>query len=168
MQLFKMAQLGGFLSFGLSPLLNPEKLIEKMGEKLLENKETIISNVDECDKLLKFMTDHGIMLTINKIKVIKFLENRIILLKGATEKIINKKVRLLDNFFNRLMRVVFPLMRNVLTPLTKNVFIPLGLTVAASATDAAIQKKAYGPSMTALVNPNEERKDIMKMAISHE
>ena len=106
------------------------------------------------------MTDHGIMLTINKIKVIKFLENRINLLKGATEKIINKKVRLLDNFFNRLMRVVFPLMKNVLTP--------LGLTVAASATDAAIQKKAYGPSMTALVNPNEERKDIMKMAINHE
>ena len=139
-----------------------------MGEKLLENKQTIISNVDKCDKLLKFMADHGIMLTINKIKVIKFLENRIILLKGATEKIINKKGRLLDNFFNRLMRVVFPLMENVLTPLTKNVLIPLGLTAAASATDAAIQKKAYGPSMTALVNSNEERKDIMKMVINHE
>ena len=32
------------------------------------------------------------------------------------------------------------LRKNVLTPLTKSVLIPLGLTTAASATDAAIQK----------------------------
>ena len=32
-------------------------------------------------------------------------------------------------------------MKNVLRPLTKSVLIPLGLTIAASATSAAIQKK---------------------------
>ena len=32
-------------------------------------------------------------------------------------------------------------MKSVLTPLAKRVLLPLGLTTAASATDAAIQKK---------------------------
>ena len=41
------------------------------------------------------------------------------------------------------MTAGLPLMRNVLTPLAKNVLIPLGLTAAASATDAAIQNKTY-------------------------
>ena len=35
-------------------------------------------------------------------------------------------------------------MKNVLTPLTKSVLVPLELTAAASATDAAIQKKNFG------------------------
>ena len=34
-------------------------------------------------------------------------------------------------------------MKNVLRPLTKSVLIPLGLTIAASATGAAIQKKFW-------------------------
>ena len=37
-----------------------------------------------------------------------------------------------------------PLIRNVLKPLAKSVLIPLGLTAAASATDAAIHKKMLG------------------------
>ena len=36
------------------------------------------------------------------------------------------------------------LMKNVLTPLAKSVLIPLGLTAAASATEAAFPKKIYG------------------------
>ena len=36
------------------------------------------------------------------------------------------------------------LIKNVLTPLANNVLNPLGLTAAASITDAAIQKKNYG------------------------
>ena len=53
-----------------------------------------------------------------------------------------------------------PLTENVLKPLAKRVLIPLGLTAAASATDAAIQKKTFGSSMTTL---NEEVNDIMKV-----
>ena len=41
-------------------------------------------------------------------------------------------------------------MKNVLKPLAKSVLIPLELTAAASATDAAIQKKILGASMTTL------------------
>ena len=36
------------------------------------------------------------------------------------------------------------LMKNVLTPLANSILIPLGLTAAASAIDAAIQKKING------------------------
>ena len=55
------------------------------------------------------------------------------------------------------------LMKNVLTPLAKSVLIPLGLTAAASATDAAIQKKIYGSGATELIISNEEMEDIMKI-----
>ena len=39
-------------------------------------------------------------------------------------------------------------MKNKLKPLAKNLFIPLGLTAAASATDAAIHKKIFGSGVT--------------------
>ena len=39
-------------------------------------------------------------------------------------------------------------MKNVLKTLAKSVLIPFGLTVATSATDAAIQKKLFGSGMT--------------------
>ena len=41
-------------------------------------------------------------------------------------------------------------------PLAKSVFIPLGLTAAASATDASIQKKIIGSGIAALIIPYEE------------
>ena len=50
-------------------------------------------------------------------------------------------------FLGRLLRTLLktglPLIGNVLKPLTKSVLIPLGLTAAASATDAAIHKKMF-------------------------
>ena len=39
-------------------------------------------------------------------------------------------------------------MKNVLKPLAKSVLIPLGLTAAASATDAAIHKKMFESGVT--------------------
>ena len=47
------------------------------------------------------------------------------------------------------------LMKNALTPIAKSVLVPFGLTGAASATDAAIQKKILGSCMTTLVFSNE-------------
>ena len=67
---------------------------------------------------------------------------------------------------------------NVLKPLAKSVLIPLGLTAAASATDAAIHKKIFGSGMrprmlpsrpsdltrqTTLIISNEEMNDITKI-----
>ena len=54
-------------------------------------------------------------------------------------------------------------MKNVLKPLTTSGLIPLGVTAAASGTDAAIHKKMFGSGTTALIIFNEEMNDIMKI-----
>ena len=53
--------------------------------------------------------------------------------------------------------------KHVVTPLAKSVSIPLGLT-AALATEPAIQKKMFGSATTALILPNKEMGNIMKIA----
>ena len=50
----------------------------------------------------------------------------------------------LGRFQRPLLKTDFPLMKNVLKTQAESVLIPLGLTAAASATDAAIQKKFFG------------------------
>ena len=55
-----------------------------------------------------------------------------------------------------------PLMK-VAVPLAKNVLAPLGITAAASALDAGIQKKIHGSGTTTLIISNEEMNDIMKI-----
>ena len=63
------------------------------------------------------------------------------------------------------------LIGNVIKPLAKSVSIPLGLTAAASATDAAIHNKMFRSgarplnlaSRTTLIISNEEMQDIMKI-----
>ena len=55
-----------------------------------------------------------------------------------------------------------PLMK-VAIPLAKNVLALLGITAAASAIDAGIQKKIHGSGTTTLIISNEEMNDIMKI-----
>ena len=57
-------------------------------------------------------------------------------------------------------------MKNLLKPLRKNVLIPLGLTAAASATDAALHKKMFGSGVTTFINSNEEMNNIIKIVKS--
>ena len=61
-----------------------------------------------------------------------------------------------------LSKLVGPLMK-VAIPLAKNVLVPLGITAAASAIDAGIQKKIHGSGTTTLIISNEEMNDIMKI-----
>ena len=51
----------------------------------------------------------------------------------------------------------------VAVPLDKNILGPLGITVAASAIDAGIQKKIYGSGTTTLIISNEKMNDMMKI-----
>ena len=51
----------------------------------------------------------------------------------------------------------------VAVPLPKNISAPPGITAAASAIDAGIQKKIHGSRTTTLIIPNEEMNDIMKI-----
>ena len=54
-------------------------------------------------------------------------------------------------------------MWHILKPLAESILIPVGLTVAASVTDATIEKKIFVSSMTKLIISNEEMDDTMKM-----
>ena len=77
-----------------------------------------------------------------------------------------------------LLKNGLSLTRNVLKTLAKSVLIPLGLTVAASATDATVHKKTFGsgrlrssglPSCnTTLIISNEAMNNIMKIIRSLE
>ena len=53
-------------------------------------------------------------------------------------------------------------MKNVLKPLSKSILIPLGL-IAASATDAAVQKKNFESGTARLIISNEEMIVNMKI-----
>ena len=62
-----------------------------------------------------------------------------------------------------LLKTALPLIGNVLKPLAKSVLIPLGLTAAASATDAAIHNKMFRSGNMTLIISNEEMNDIIKI-----
>ena len=110
------------------------------------------------------------VLTNNEIKattkIIRSLENRWILLKGTTKKITSHEEIFL-NFLRPLMTARLPLIKNVLTPLAKSVLLSLGVTAAASATDATIQKKIFGSSTKTFVFSNNLN-DTMKIVKSLE
>ena len=59
-------------------------------------------------------------------------------------------------------------MLNVLMPLAKSVLMPLGLTAAASATEAIIHKKMFGSDSATLIISIEEMNYIMKIVKSSE
>ena len=65
------------------------------------------------------------------------------------EKLILKKVDYLI-FFAPLTKVALPLIKIVLISLAKSVLVTLGLTKAASAADAAIQKKIWFTNNTSI------------------
>ena len=61
-----------------------------------------------------------------------------------------------------LSKLAGPLMK-VAIALAKNILAPLGITAAASAIDAGIQKKIHGSGTTTLIISNEEMIHIMKI-----
>ena len=61
-----------------------------------------------------------------------------------------------------LSKIAGPLMK-IAVPLGNNILAPLGITAAASAIDAEIQKKIHGSGTTTLIITNEEMNDIMKI-----
>ena len=61
-----------------------------------------------------------------------------------------------------MSKLAGPLMK-VAIPLTENVLAPLGITAAASAIDARIQKKIHGSGTTNLIISNKEMNDMMNI-----
>ena len=72
----------------------------------------------------------------------------------------------LDKHLGTLVKRGLPLIGNVLKPLTKRVLITLGVTAAASATDAAVHEKMVGSGFTNLIISNEQMKNIMRVVKS--
>ena len=84
---------------------------------------------------------------------------------------IGQSGRFLGRLLGRLLKTGLSLLKNVLKPLVNSILIPLGLTTAASATDAVIQKNfviIFGSCMTTLLISNEEMDDITKIVKSLE
>ena len=75
---------------------------------------------------------------------------------------IEQSAGLLGRFLGPLLKTGLPLIGNVLKPLAKSILIPLGLTAAASATDAAIHKKMFGSVVTILVISMNDFMKIVK------
>ena len=71
----------------------------------------------------------------------------------------------LGRLLGPLLKTGLPLIKNVIKPLAKSVLIPLGLTAAASAADAGIQKKILGSgnNTTTLIISNDEMRGIIKI-----
>ena len=74
----------------------------------------------------------------------------------------------LGRLLGPLLKTGVPLIKNVIKPLAKSILIPLGLTAAASAADAGIDKKILGSGNTTLVISNNEIEDIIKIVKSLE
>ena len=81
----------------------------------------------------------------------------------------------LGRLLGPLLKTGLPLIKNVIKPLAKSILIPLGLTAAASATDAGIHKKilesrnlSSSHNNTVLITSNNEMQDIIKMVKSLE
>ena len=65
---------------------------------------------------------------------------------------------MLGKLLGTLVKAGLPLIGNVLKPSAKSNMVLLGLTVAASVTAAAIQKKTFGSETTTLIISDEEMK----------
>ena len=105
---------------------------------------------------------HELLLTTSqKTKLRNILNNNmstnIKLSKAQISKIIKS-----GGFLGSLLsKLAGPLMK-VAIPLAKNVLAPLGITAAASAIDAGIQKKIHGSGTTTLMISNEKMNGIIE------
>ena len=102
---------------------------------------------------------HELLLkTRQKTKLRNAFNNNIKLSKTQIVKIIQS-----GGFLGSLLsKLPGPLLK-IAVPLAKNGLAPLGITAAASALDAGIQKKIHGSGTTTLVISNEEMNDFMKI-----
>ena len=106
---------------------------------------------------------HELLLTIReKSKLRNVFENNMSTDIKLSKSQIRKIIQLGGFLGSLLSKLAGPLMK-VAVPLAKNILAPLGITAAASAIDAGIQKKIHGSGTTTLIISNEEMNDIMKI-----
>ena len=119
-----------------------------MGRQKINNDILVDAGLSLLGKKIKkwilSITGSGITLTNNEIKdimkVIKYLENRGILLKETIRKITSQEGEF-SNFIRPLMTTSLSLMKSVLTSLAKSALLPLRLSEGMSAAYELFKKK---------------------------
>ena len=109
---------------------------------------------------------HEVLLATRQTKLRNAIENNMSIDTKLSKAHISKIIQsggFLGKLLGPLLKTGLPLIKNVIKLLGKSVLILLGLTAAASAADAGIQKKIYGSEATTLVISNEEMNGIMKI-----
>ena len=106
---------------------------------------------------------HQLLLTAKqKINLINAFNN-----KMSTDLKLSKaqisKIIWFGRFLGSLLKKLSGPLMNIAVPLAKNILPPSGITAAASAIDAGIQKKIHGSGTTTLIISNKEMNDIMKI-----
>ena len=141
----------------------------KLTDTQLKKLKTAVRNNTAITLRISFKIFQGnnlphelLLITRQKTKLRNALNNNmstdIKLSKAQITKIIQSR-----GFLGSLLsKLAGPLMK-VAVPLAKNILAPLGITAAASAIDAGIQKKTHGSGITTLIISNEEMNDIMKI-----
>ena len=107
---------------------------------------------------------HVLLLTTRKKTKLRNAFNNNLFTDIKLSKVQNSKIIQSGGLLGSLLsKLAGPLMKVELT-LAKNVLATLGITAAASAIDAGIQKKIHGSGTTTLIISNEEVNDVMKIA----
>ena len=128
----------------------------KKGTKVtLKLSSNVVGNSNNENNFL-----HKLLLTNTQVsRLRKAIENNfsanIKLSKNHLHKI-GQSAGFLGRLLELLLKTGLSLMRNIFKTLAKSVLILLGLTAAASTTDAAIHKKMFGSGNTTLKISNEE------------
>ena len=144
----------------------------KLSDKQLIELETAVKN--KTGAILRMSLNmfdgnylpHELLLTIRRRTKLRNAFNNNISTDVTLSKAHISKIIQSGEFVGSLLsKLAGPLIK-VAVPLAKNILAPLGITTAASAIDAEIQKKTHVSilsSSTALIISNEQMNDIMKI-----
>ena len=141
----------------------------KLSDRQLKNLQTAVKNktgtiLRTCLKMLdRNDQPHELLLTTRQKTKLKnaLNNNKLTDIKLSNSQI--SKITQSRGFLGSLLRKLAGPLMKVAVPFAKNILSPLGITAAASAIDAGIQKKIHGSGTTTLIISNKEMNDIMKI-----
>ena len=140
--------------------------LKKIADAVKNNNGTTIRHSNK--NFNKNQLIHELYLTeqqLNKLrkKIESNMSTDIKLSKVQINKIIKE-----DGNLGRLLMHFLPKLVKPAISIVKNILAPLGLSVAMSATDDAIQKKMYSSGNKALIISNDDLNDLIKIATTLE
>ena len=142
----------------ISQLYKPKSVVKNRQETILRKNARMLSanNLPHEFSLTTRRT------TTQRNAIENNMSTDIKLSKAQISKIIQSG-RFLGKLLGPLLKPGLPLIKNIIKLLAKSILIPLGLTAAASAADAGIQKKIHDSGTTTSVISNEKINDKMKI-----